>query len=64
MQAQVYSLRSRIDELTSEVDATGSRMQKMNAIMKKMTKNKDRGKFCAILVLSLVLVLLCYFVLA
>ena len=32
--------------------------------MKKMLKKKDRGKFCAIVVLSLVLILLIYAVLA
>jgi len=40
------------------VDDAGSQMRSAMVVMKKMLKSKDRGKFCAILVLSIVLILL------
>ena len=49
---------------TQEVDTISDKMHHATAVMKKMLKQKDRGKYCAILVLSLVLVLLFYAVVA
>jgi len=53
-----------LDAFSSEVDDTSNKMTQATAVMKKMLKQKDRGKFCAILVLSLVLILLLYAVVA
>lgn len=40
------------------------KMTAATAVMKKMLKQKDRGKLCAIVVLTLVLILLLYAVIA
>ena len=50
------------DEFTAEVDAVRDRMHAAVAVMNKMMKNKDRGKFCAIIVLTLILFLLIFLV--
>ena len=53
-----------LDAFNEEVDQAGSKMSQATEAMKKMMKRKDRGKLCAILVLSLVLILLMYAVIA
>jgi hypothetical protein len=42
------------------VDDVSGKMTQATNVMKKMLKNKDRGKMCAILVLSLAFIGLCY----
>jgi hypothetical protein len=49
---------------SQDVDSVSSRMHQATDAMKKMLKRKDRWKICAILVLSLVLILLMYAVIA
>ena len=44
-----------LDAFTEDVDDTSGRMRQAMGVMNKMLKSKDRGKFCAILVLTLVL---------
>ena len=56
--------RRALDGLTEEVDSSRDKMKAATEVMKKMLKNKDRGKLCAILVLTLVFILLAYAVLA
>jgi hypothetical protein len=53
-----------LDALGGDMDQTSSKMKQAEDIMKKMLKQKDRGKFCAIFVLSVVLILLLYAVVA
>ena len=53
-----------LDALGGDMDQTSSKMKQAEDIMKKMLKQKDRGKFCAIFVLSIVLILLLYAVVA
>lgn len=48
------------DEFAQEVEDTRSRMKAAVGVMNKMMKSKDNGKFCAILVLTLVLFALMY----
>lgn len=50
--------------LCSQVETVSSKMTQATNTMKKMLAKKDRGKLCAILVLTLVLILLAYAVLA
>ena len=52
-----------LDELNADVDDTQTRMHTAMGVMKKMLKQKDRGKFCCILVLSVVLFVLVFLVL-
>ena len=52
------------DAFNEEVEQAGSKMSMATDAMKKMMKRKDRGKLCAILVLSIVLILLMYAVIA
>ena len=49
---------SMIDELTADVDMTQGRMNAAMSVVKKMLKSNDRGKYCAILILTVVLVIL------
>ena len=53
-----------LDAFTEDVDDTSGRMRQAMGVMNKMLKSKDRGKFCAILVLTLVLGVLMYIVFA
>lgn len=53
-----------LDSFTEEVDDVSSKMAHATAVMKKMLKKKDRGKLCAILVLTIVFIFLVYAVLA
>lgn len=53
-----------LDAFNEEVEQAGSKMSMATDAMKKMMKRKDRGKLCAILVLSIVLILLMYAVIA
>mmetsp|Transcript_8560 Transcript_8560/g.14445 ORF Transcript_8560/g.14445 Transcript_8560/m.14445 type:complete len:256 (-) Transcript_8560:355-1122(-) len=47
-----------LDEFTQEVDETHGRMAAALNVMQKMLKSKDRGKFCAIIVLTILLAVL------
>ena len=47
-----------LDDLDHEVDEAGAQMGGAMATMQKMLKSSDRGKFCAILVLTAVLIVL------
>ena len=51
-----------LDEFTAEVDETQGRMRQAMTVMQKMLKNKENGKFCAILVLSVILIVLMFLV--
>ena len=51
-----------LDEFTQEVEASRSMMADATAKMNKMLKRKDKGKLCAILLLTFVLIGLCYMV--
>lgn len=51
-----------LDEFTQEVDETHGKMNAALTVMNKMLKSKDRGKFCAIIVLTLVLFVLIFLV--
>uniref|UniRef100_A0A7S4EYQ5 t-SNARE coiled-coil homology domain-containing protein n=1 Tax=Chrysotila carterae TaxID=13221 RepID=A0A7S4EYQ5_CHRCT len=51
-----------LDEFTAEVDETQGRMRGAMQVMNKMLKNKENGKFCAILVLSIILIILLFLV--
>mmetsp|Transcript_676 Transcript_676/g.2335 ORF Transcript_676/g.2335 Transcript_676/m.2335 type:complete len:81 (+) Transcript_676:532-774(+) len=52
-------LSSPIDvAVARQVDDAGTQMRSAMVVMKKMLKNKDRGKFCAIFVLTIVLIIL------
>ena len=53
-----------LDAFTGEVEDVSGKMHQATAVMKKMLKNKDRGKLCTILVLTIVFILLAYAVLA
>ena len=53
-----------LDNLTADVDDASGKMAQATAAMKKMLKKKDRGKLCAIVVLSFTLILLLYAVIA
>lgn len=53
-----------LDSFNAEVDDVSSKMAHATAVMKKMLKKKDRGKLCAILVLTIVFIFLVYAVLA
>ena len=53
-----------LDDFNSEVEDASSKMAVATAAMKKMLAKKDGGKLCAILVLSIVLILLMYAVFA
>jgi len=64
MNEEMKAQGRELDEFTSEVESASDRMTAATATMKKMLKKNDRGKFCAILVLSLVLILLIYAVMA
>lgn len=64
MNEELKAQGKELDALGSDVDETSNKMHQATAVMKKMLKQKDRGKFCAILVLSLVLILLLYAVVA
>ena len=46
------------DEFAQEVESTRDRMHNAVAVMNKMLKNKDRGKFCIIIFLTIVLFIL------
>lgn len=46
----------------TQVDGVSGKMTAATAVMKKMLKKKDRGKLCAIFVLTIVLIILVYFV--
>ncbi|KAL1520273.1 hypothetical protein AB1Y20_023741 [Prymnesium parvum] len=48
------------DEFTQEVESTRERMRSAVGVMNKMMKNKDRGKFCVIIFLTVVLFILMY----
>jgi len=48
----------------SQVDDVSGKMSAATNTMKKMLKRKDRGKLCAILVLTIVLIILMYAVFA
>ena len=53
-----------LDAFSGEVDDASGKMAQATAAMKKMLKKKDRGKLCAICVLSLTLIVLMYAVVA
>ena len=53
-----------LDAFGNEIDDVSGKMSHATAVMKKMLKNKDRGKLCAIVVLTIVLILLMYAVIA
>lgn len=48
------------DEFTQEVESTRDRMHTAVVAMNKMIKSKDRGKFCIIIFLTIVLFILLY----
>lgn len=62
--SELRSQGQELDAFSSEVDDVSGKMTTATAVMKKMLKNKDRGKLCAILVLTIVLILLMYAVIA
>jgi len=64
MNEEMKAQGRELDAFTNEVESASDRMTAATATMKKMLKKNDRGKFCAILVLSLVLILLLYAVFA
>ena len=53
-----------LEGVAEEIDEISFKLSAATAVMKKMLKNKDRGKFCAIIVLTLALVVLLYAVIA
>lgn len=53
-----------LDAFTDQVDGVSDKMTAATKAMKKMLKRKDRGKLCAILVLTVILLLLMYAVLS
>jgi len=59
---ELISQGKALDEFTAEVDETQGRMRQAISVMQKMLKNKENGKFCAILVLSIVLIILMFLV--
>lgn len=56
--AELRAQTGMIDELDSEVDATSGRLGSALTTMRGMLKGSERGKLCAIFVLSLVLIVL------
>lgn len=51
-----------LDELTEDVDTTQSKMAQATAVMNKMLKSKDGGKFCFIIFLTIVLGVLLFLI--
>ncbi len=57
---ELRSQSRALDDFSGEVDESRDRMKVMNQVMNKMLKKKDRGKYCCILVLSIILIFLMY----
>ena len=55
MNDELREQKSMLRNLEEHVDGAADAMHQLKAKMKEMAKSKDRGKFCAICVLSLVL---------
>lgn len=51
-----------LEEFAQEVEGTRSMMAEATSRMNKMLKRKDKGRLCTIVVLTFVLILLCYLV--
>ena len=55
MNDEIKSQKYMLDDLEAQVDHASDAMTTLKAKMKAMSKSKDRGKFCAICVLSMML---------
>jgi hypothetical protein len=55
---------AELDAFAEEVDDASGRMTAATALMKKMLKKKDSGKFCCIFILTIVFIILMYMVIA
>ena len=53
-----------LDAFHEEVDDASSKMADAMLLMKKMLKQKDRGKLCCIVILTIVLIVLIWIVVA
>ena len=53
-----------IDDLDEEVERTDSRMKGLHTTLRRLSNDSDRGKYCIILVLLLVLAVLTFMVLS
>ncbi|KAL1498869.1 hypothetical protein AB1Y20_013393 [Prymnesium parvum] len=58
MNQELESQKTMLNTLEDQVEGAGAAMAKLKGKMTEMAKSKDRGKFCAILGLSLLLMLL------
>ena len=59
---ELVSQGRQLDELTDDVDKTSSKLKQAQNVMTKLPKTKDRGLFCCILILTLVLGFLVYLI--
>ena len=64
MNDELVTQKRMINDLESQVDTASDAMASLKDKMKERAKHKDRGKFCTIMVLTVVLILLMYAVIS
>jgi len=64
MSNEISTQKRMLSDLEAQVDVAADAMSSLKAKMQAMAKHKDRGKFCIILVLTIVLILLMYAVIS
>ena len=62
--SQLESQKTMLGALEEQVEGAGAMMGKLKGKMGEMAKSSDRGKYCAIMVLSILLLLLTMFALS
>mmetsp|Transcript_27973 Transcript_27973/g.63291 ORF Transcript_27973/g.63291 Transcript_27973/m.63291 type:complete len:264 (-) Transcript_27973:550-1341(-) len=62
MHEELEAQGSMLEQLSNQVDVAGQSMKKLKSKMNEMATSKDRGKYCAIMVLTCLLFVLTYLV--